>query len=81
LDADHPSNGVLFPRRNTLKALIESFYGAVSEPYRLVEYLINEGLRRLDSGDVPPNVVKLIPVTTNARQIEGATDGGPGSIS
>jgi hypothetical protein len=65
----------------SLKALIESFYGAVSEPYRLVEYLINEGLRRLDSGDVPPNVVKLIPVPTNARQIEGATDDGPGSIS
>lgn len=59
----------------SLKALIESFYGAVAEPYRLIEYLINEGLRLLDSGDVPPNVVKLIPVPARAMQVEGATDG------
>lgn len=45
----------------SLKALIESFYGAVAEPYRLIEFLINEGLRLLDDGEVPPNVVKLIP--------------------
>lgn len=62
----------------SLRALIESFYGAVAEPYRLVEYLINEGLRLLDSGDVPPNVVKLIPVSTKAKRIEEIVDGAAG---
>lgn len=66
--------GTVDPDAN-LKALIESFYGAVAEPYRLIEYLINEGLRLLDGGDVPPNVVKLIPVPAKAKQVEGATNG------
>jgi hypothetical protein len=59
----------------SLKALIEALYGAVAEPYRLIEYLINEGLRLLDGGDVPPNVVKLIPVPAKAKQVEGAANG------
>lgn len=59
----------------SLKALIESFYGTVAEPYRLIEYLINEGLRLLDSGDVPPNVVKLIPLPAKAKKVEEAIDG------
>jgi len=59
----------------SLKALIESLFGVVAEPYRLMEYLINEGLRLLDGGDVPPNVVKLIPVAAKAKQVEGAANG------
>jgi hypothetical protein len=58
----------------SLRALIESFYGAVAEPYRLIEYLINEGLRVLDSGDVPPNVVKLIPAA-KVKRVEETADG------
>jgi hypothetical protein len=58
-----------------LRALIESFYGAVAEPYRLIEYLMNEGLRLLDSGDVPPNVVKLIPVVPKAKRAEETAHG------
>ncbi|WP_063980205.1 hypothetical protein [Bradyrhizobium sp.] len=54
----------------SLRALVESLYGAVAEPYRLIEYLINEGLRLLDSGDVPPNVVKLIPLPAKAKGAE-----------
>jgi hypothetical protein len=59
----------------SLRALVESFYGAVAEPYRLIEYLINEGLRLLDSGDVPPNVVKLIPVASKAKRVEETAGG------
>jgi hypothetical protein len=62
----------------SLKALIESLYGAVAEPYRLIEYLINEGLRLLDSGDVPPNVPKLIPKPANARIAAVAADDDAG---
>jgi hypothetical protein len=58
-----------------LRALVETFYGAVAEPYRLIEYLINEGLRLLDSGDVPPNVIKLIPVPAKAKRVEETADG------
>lgn len=44
-----------------LKALVESFYGDSSEPYRLVEYLMNEGLGMLDAGDgIPPDVARMI---------------------
>ncbi len=59
----------------TLRALVESFYGTVAEPYRLIEYLINEGLRLLDSGDVPPNVVKLIPLPAKAKRVEVSANG------
>lgn len=51
----------------TMRALIESLYGAVAEPYRQIEYLINEGLRLLDSGDVPPNVLKYIPAPAQTK--------------
>ncbi len=45
----------------SLRALIESVYGETVEPYRLIEYLINEGLRRLNpGGSVPPDVVGLL---------------------
>lgn len=59
----------------SLRALVESFYGAVAEPYRLIEYLINEGLRLLDTGDVPPNVIKLIPARERSKQAEKSTGG------
>lgn len=59
----------------SLRALIESLYGAIAEPYRLIEYLINEGLRILDSGDVPPNVVKLIPLPTKSKRVEEIANG------
>jgi hypothetical protein len=45
----------------SLRALIESIYGETAEPYRLIEHLINEGLRRLTPGEsVPPDVVGLL---------------------
>jgi len=59
----------------SLRALVESFYGVVAEPYRLIEYLINEGLRLLDSGDLPPNVVKLIPMPAKSKRVEEIADG------
>lgn len=59
----------------SLRALIETLYGGVAEPYRLIEYLINEGLRLLDSGDIPPNIVKLIPLPTKTKRIEETADG------
>jgi hypothetical protein len=45
----------------SLKALVEALYPDVTEPYRLIEYLINEGLRLLNVRDaVPPDVVGLL---------------------
>ena len=45
----------------SLRALVESLYGDATEPYRLVEHLINEGLKLLETGDsVPPDVVGLL---------------------
>ena len=63
----------------TLRGLIEAIYGPVAEPYRQTEYLINEGLRLLDSGDVPPNVLKLIPAPPKPpRPRAEAVDGAAG---
>ncbi|MBX7536225.1 hypothetical protein K3175_11215 [Qipengyuania sp. GH1] len=59
-----------------LRALVEAVYGVIAEPYRLIEYLINEGLRLLDSGDVPPNVLKLIPVRGTRAASEVGDDNG-----
>jgi len=62
-----------------LRALVEAIYGAVAEPYRLIEYLINEGLRQLDSGDIPPNVLKLIPAPAKpAKAAVEVVDGAVG---
>ncbi len=45
----------------SLRAVIESLYPETTEPYRLVEYLINEGLRLLDSSDgLPPDVAGVL---------------------
>jgi hypothetical protein len=39
----------------TIRSLLEALYPAVSEPYRLLEYLINEGVKILamDAGGSP----------------------------
>lgn len=45
----------------SLRAVIESLYPGTTEPYRLIEYLINEGLRLLDSSDgLPPDVAGVL---------------------
>lgn len=44
-----------------LKAVIEALFPDETNPYRLVEHLINEGLRLLNKGDgLPPDVAGLI---------------------
>lgn len=59
-----------------LRALVEAIYGVIAEPYRLIEYLINEGLRLLDTGDIPPNVLKLIPPQEKTATATGGDDRG-----
>lgn len=59
-----------------LRALVEAVYGVIAEPYRLIEYLMNEGLRLLDTGDIPPNVLKLIPAPAKAAAATGGDDRG-----
>jgi hypothetical protein len=44
----------------SLKAIIEAMYPEVVEPYRLIEHLMNEGLQRLDGGQLPPDVVGVL---------------------
>lgn len=45
----------------SLRSVIEAVFDDVSEPYRLIEYLINEGLVLLRSDDaVPPDVVGIL---------------------
>jgi hypothetical protein len=45
----------------SLRAVVESLYPETTEPYRLGEYLITEGLRLLDSPDgLPPDVAGLL---------------------
>jgi hypothetical protein len=45
----------------SLRSLIEALFPAASEPYRLVEHLMNEGLRLLDTGSGPPaDVVDIL---------------------
>jgi len=45
----------------SLRSLVEAFFPDRPEPYRLVEHLMNEGLRLLDThGDVPPDVVEIL---------------------
>lgn len=45
----------------SLKSVIEALYPAAPEPYRLIEYLINEGLKQLGSADgLPPDVVGVL---------------------
>ncbi|OWV64184.1 hypothetical protein ATY76_22310 [Rhizobium sp. R339] len=45
----------------SLKSVVEAVFDGVTEPYRLIEYLINEGLSRLGSNDaIPPDVVGIL---------------------
>ena len=45
----------------TLRAVIEALFPDESGPYRLVEHLMNEGLRLLDNGDaLPPDVAGVL---------------------
>ena len=44
-----------------LKAVVEALYPDEISPYRLVEHLMNEGLRLLDKGDgLPPDVAGIL---------------------
>jgi hypothetical protein len=46
---------------SSLRAVIEALYPACSEPYRLIEHLINEGLKMLDAGPgLPPDVAGVL---------------------
>jgi hypothetical protein len=44
-----------------LRTLVNALFPAVSEPFRLVEYLMNEGLKRLQSADgLAPDVAGIL---------------------
>lgn len=44
-----------------LKAVIEALFPDETQPYRLVEHLMNEGLRLFDTGDnLPPDVAGVL---------------------
>jgi hypothetical protein len=50
-----------FDNDGGLKAIIEALYPDETNPYRLIEYLVNEGLKLLDKGDgLPPDVAGLM---------------------
>lgn len=57
----------------SLKALVETLYPDAREPYRLVEQLMNEGLRLLDPGNsLPPDVPGILfPVRKGRTKLEG----------
>lgn len=45
----------------SLKAVIEALYPSVVDPYRLVEHLMNQGLKLLDPGNgLPPDVAGML---------------------
>ena len=44
-----------------LRAVVEALFPDEGQPYRLVEHLMNEGLRLLDDGDaLPPDVAGVL---------------------
>jgi hypothetical protein len=50
-----------FDNDGALKAIVETLYPDETNAYRLIEYLIDEGLRLLDKGDgLPPDVAGVI---------------------
>lgn len=56
-----------FDSDGALKAVIEALHPEETNPYRLVEHLINEGLRLLDKGDgLPPDVAGLVVAAATA---------------
>lgn len=57
-----------FDGDGALKAVIEALYPDETYPYRLVEHLINEGLRLLDKGDnLPPDVAGVVLAASQAE--------------
>ena len=45
----------------TLRAVVQALFPEERQPYRLVEYLMNEGLRLLDSGEgLAPDVAGMM---------------------
>jgi len=45
----------------SLRSLVEALFPAAPEPYRLIEHLMNEGLKILDTGSgPPPDVVDIL---------------------
>lgn len=51
-----------------LKAVIEALYPEEPNPYRLIEHLINEGLRLMDNKDgLPPDVAGLVLAAAEQR--------------
>ncbi len=56
-----------FDSDGALKAVIEALYPDELYPYRLIEFLINEGLRLLDAGEtLPPDVAGLVRAAAGA---------------
>ena len=48
----------------SLRSVVEALYPHESQPYRLVEHLMNEGLQRLDKGNsLPPDVAGMLYAT------------------
>jgi hypothetical protein len=51
----------------SLKLVVEALYPSCGEPYRLVEHLMNEGLKLLDAGaGMPPDVAGVLFQTDTA---------------
>jgi hypothetical protein len=44
----------------SLRAIIESIYPDVTEPYRLIEFFMNEGLRLISAEGNSPDVLALL---------------------
>jgi len=51
----------------SLKAVVEALFPDEVQPYRLVEHLMNEGLKLFDKGDkLPPDVPGVLMTATKA---------------
>ena len=62
-----------FDSDGTLKAIVEALYPKETAPYRLVEHLINEGLRLMDKADgLPPDVAGIILAAASAPTVAPA---------
>ncbi|WP_312223727.1 hypothetical protein [Rhizobium rhizoryzae] len=60
----------------SLKSVVEAVFDGVAEPYRLIEYLINEGLARLGSDDaIPPDVVGILSQADQRRRSQDNENG------
>lgn len=56
-----------FDSDGALKAVVEALYPDEGQPYRLVEHLINEGLKLFDKGSaLPPDVAGTLFATKSA---------------